>query len=81
MAIHQGQITTSTARRAFEHGGRSYVTGDLVTESSVMTAVLRDEGKVALDSDEDWRAQIHQAVTPPTRRRRSYKRRDMTAER
>lgn len=74
---------TVTARTTFDHAGRAYAVGDLVSVAPEWAAILRDQGKVALDSDDAWRADILRATlaaaTPTRRRRRAYRRRDLTA--
>ena len=77
--------TTVMAVVDFTHEGHVYGVGDTFTVRPVEAAILRRQGRVALASDEDLRTRVmhllaeRQPVAAP-RRRRTYRRRDLSAE-
>lgn len=68
------KVVNVPALKPLTYQGRSYVRGERVTMAPVDAAVYGARGEVGLDG------QTPEPPEPP-RRRRTYRRRDMTAER
>lgn len=69
------QIITVTARESFLHEGVAKRPGDVFTVSPVMAAVLKYQARVVLGDHPE----LAESAAP--RKKRAYKRRDLTAER
>lgn len=67
------QTVRVPALKPLKYQGRSYVRGDLVVMAPIDAAVYGRRGEVGLDGQVVEKA--------PVRKRRTYRRRDMTAER
>ena len=76
-------LISVTAITPLTHRGVEMRLGESFLCTPIEAAMLRYRGKVALASDEDRNAKVMQALVEqetPKRRRRSYRRRDLTAE-
>jgi hypothetical protein len=71
------------ARKDFEHEGIRYISGEAIAMTALDAAVLSRQGLVNLSKQNIQTREMAPEPEPelvPVRRRRSYKRADMTAE-